>query len=118
MMRPSHDELAVYLCREPVDMRKSIDGLSLLVEQGLGLDPFAPQLYVFCNRARDKVKLLYWERNGFCLWYKRLEKARFRWPRMAGETVKLSGRELNWLLDGLDLERMQGHERLDYRRVA
>ncbi|MHC4223071.1 MAG: IS66 family insertion sequence element accessory protein TnpB [Planctomycetota bacterium] len=68
MMRPL-DDAQVYLCRDVVDMRKSINGLSLLVEQTLALDPFSPQLFVFCNRKRDKVKILYWERSGFVLWY-------------------------------------------------
>jgi transposase len=67
-MRPL-DDAQVYLCRDVVDMRKSINGLSLLVEQTLALDPFSPQLFVFCNRKRDKVKILYWERSGFVLWY-------------------------------------------------
>ncbi len=62
-MRPG-DEVAVYLCREVVDMRKSINGLSILVEEGLSLDPFGPTLFVFCNRKRDKVKILYWGAPG------------------------------------------------------
>jgi transposase len=68
MIRPA-EEVQVYLCRQVVDMRKSINGLSILVEETLQLDPFAKQLFVFCNRKRDKLKLLYWERNGFVLWY-------------------------------------------------
>ena len=117
MMRPL-DDAQVYLCRDVVDMRKSINGLSLLVEQTLGLDPFAPQLFVFCNRKRDKVKILYWERSGFVLWYKRLEKHRFPWPREANEqTLTVTGRELNWLLDGIDLFHLKPHESLSYRSV-
>src|SRR5262249_40484307 len=76
MMRPG-DAVEVYLYRGVVDMRKSIDGLSAIVEQELGLSPFAAKLFVFCNRRRDKIKVLYWERAGFVLWYKRLEKQRF-----------------------------------------
>ena len=91
MIRPV-DEIQVYLCREVVDMRKSINGLSILVEQALGLDPFAPRLFVFCNRKRDKIKILYWERNGFCLWQKRLERTRFQWPRKVdNEVIALTG---------------------------
>jgi len=78
MMRP-RDDVAVYLCRQPVDFRKSIDGLSILVEQELEHDPFAEALFVFCNRKRDKIKVLYFEGSGFVLWYKRLEKDRFAW---------------------------------------
>ena len=118
MMRPS-DEVEVYLYRGVVDMRKSIDGLSAIVEQELGLSPFGAQLFVFCNRQRDKIKIVYWERSGFVLWYKRLEKARFPWPRRDREEgVEMSGRELNWLLDGIDLFRLQPHEDLSYRSVA
>jgi transposase len=117
MMRPT-DGVVVYLCREPVDMRKSIDGLSALVEGELELDPFAAQLYVFTNRKRDKVKVLYWERSGFVVWYKRLEKARFPWLDAEGsEGVTVSGRELNWLLDGIDWFRIQPHETLRFESV-
>ena len=77
MMRPANKLPAVYLCREFVDFRKGTNGLAVLVEVALRLDPFSEQLFVFCNRKRDKVKILYWERNGFCLWQKRLERARF-----------------------------------------
>ncbi len=117
MMRPA-DGVEVYLCRQPVDMRKSIDGLSALVEGELELDPFAAQLYVFTNRKRDKIKVLYWERSGFVVWYKRLEKARFPWLDAEGsEVVTVSGRELNWLLDGIDWFRIQPHETLRFESV-
>jgi transposase len=76
-------------------------------------------LFVFCNRRRDKLKILYWERSGFVLWYKRLEKERFPWPRRDPEGVlQISGRELNWLLDGIDLFRIRPHEILSYESVA
>jgi transposase len=118
MMRPG-DAVEVYLCREFVDMRKSINGLSILVEQALGLDPFAARLVVFCNRKRDKIKLLYWERSGFVLWYKRLEKERFPWPRRDEEGVlQMTGRELNWLLDGIDFFRIRPHQELSYSSAA
>jgi transposase len=77
MLRPS-SSVRVFLYNQPMDMRKSIDGLALIVEQQLEQRPFEGDLFVFCNRQRDKIKLLYWERNGFVLWYKRLEKERFR----------------------------------------
>lgn len=118
MMRPSNELPAVYLCRDAVDFRKGINGLSVLVEEMLSLDPFSEQLFVFCNRRRSQVRILYWERSGFCLWQKRLEKARFAWPRQGrGEVVELSGQQLNWLLDGYDVMRLQPHERLHYSSV-
>ncbi len=116
-MRPGGD-VEVYLCCDIVDMRKSINGLSILVEQALGLDLFAEKLFVFCNRKRDKVKILYWERSGFVLWYKRLEKDRFPWPdERADAVVTITGRELNWLLDGIDLFRLKPHASLSYESV-
>ena len=115
-MRP-HEDVPVYLCREIVDMRKSINGLSILVEEGLSLDPFGPVLFVFCNRKRDKIKILYWERTGFVLWYKRLEKHRFAWPVVGERVVTLSGRELNWLLDGIDVFSLQPHRALSFESV-
>ena len=116
-MRPAED-VVVYLCREPVDFRKAINGLSILVAEELALDPFSAQLFAFCNRRRDQVKLLAWERNGFVLWQKRLEKDRFRWPRDEGdEVVEVTGRELNWLLDGIDVFGQKPHEALQFSAV-
>ena len=107
------DQVYVYL--HPVDFRKSINGLSALVELQLELDPFMPAMFVFCNRQRDKVKLLYWERNGFVLWYKRLEKQRFSWPLAQGQEVReLSTQLLSWLLDGVDIERITPHQSLHF----
>ncbi|MFQ5634803.1 MAG: IS66 family insertion sequence element accessory protein TnpB [Gammaproteobacteria bacterium] len=117
-MRPSTELPAVYLCREAVDFRKGINGLSILVEEVLSVDPFCEQMFVFCNRRRNQVRILYWERNGFCLWQKRLEKARFKWPRDAdGDVITLSGQQLNFLLDGYDVLRFKPHERLHYSSV-
>jgi len=118
-MRPTAEDGPVYLCREPVDFRKSISGLSLIVEQALRLDPFGQAVYVFTNRDRNKIKILVWEKNGFVLWYKRLEKQRFCWPRqLDGDTVTLSAQELNWLLDGFDIWRHPPHHRLHYQSVS
>lgn len=70
------------------------------------------------TRSRNRVKVLYWERNGFVLWQKRLERDRFQWPRGEDATVSLTGQELNWLLDGFDLRHWRPHGRLDYQWVA
>ena len=118
MMRPSTALSLAYLCRQPVDFRKGMQSLAVLVEHSLGLDPFAETLYVFTNRRRDAVKCLYWERNGFCLWHKRLEQERFRWPlHLDGAVVTLSGQEINWLLDGYDLRHLTPHKALTYKTV-
>lgn len=119
MMRPSDQLPQVYLCREVVDFRKGINGLALIVEQSLALNPFEETLFVFCNRQRNKIKILYWERNGFCLWQKRLEKDRFKWPQaVEQEVITLSGRELNWLLDGFDVWREDAHKALYYQSIS
>lgn len=119
LLRPSPTIPKLYLCVPPVDFRKSITGLSLLVEHALEMDPFEPTLYVFINRKRDKLKILLWERNGFVLWYKRLEKQRFKWPvDHNSATITLNGQELNWLIDGFDLWRNQPHESLIFSSVG
>lgn len=100
----------VYLALGSTDLRKSIDGLAALVKEGFELDPFAPCLFVFCNRQRDKLKILQWHHNGFWLHYRRLERGRFLWPTAGNdETMKITRRELRWLLDGLSLEQRQAH---------
>ncbi len=116
MMRPSNDLPEVYVCLKPVDFRKGINGLAVLVEAELELDPFSERLFVFVNRRRDKVKMLYWEGSGFCLWMKRLEKERFKWPVfLGGELATLTGQQLNWLLDGIDLRYVRPHQALHYK---
>jgi len=85
------------------DMRKSIDSLPILVSQHLRRDPFAGHLFGFCNRSRTIIKLLCWDRNGFCLWHKRLERHVFRWPNREAEVLAFDSRELSWRLDALDL---------------
>jgi len=117
MMRPG-SEITVYLCVAPVDGRKQAASLALLVEQSLRHNVFEPALYVFTTRRRDRVRILYWERNGLCLWSKRLEQQQFVWPRSApGETVLMNGRTLNALLDGFDVF-SHGHRELEVRRVS
>jgi len=75
-------------------------------------------VFVFSNRRRDKLKVLYWDRSGFALWYKRLEKEKFKWPRRSPDAViSLSEQQLHWLLDGYDIARMQAHDSLHYSSV-
>lgn len=117
-MRPG-DDVRVHLCRESVDFRKQMRGLSVLVQEELELDPFSAHLFAFCNRRRDHVRLLYWERNGFAMWQKKLEADRFPWPRkqLDRDVFELSGRELGWLLDGIDVFLMKPHAELFYDSV-
>jgi transposase len=112
-------EPRVYLACGSTDMRKSIDGLAALVQASFQLDPFSPCLFAFCNRQRDKIKILHWSRNGFWLYYKRLERGRFAWPDANTEkTVVITRRELNWLLDGLPLSQPKAHPDIRANKVV
>ncbi len=107
---------AVYLHRTPVDFRKAVNGLSVIVKQEMGLSPYAEGLYVFCNKSKDRLKILYWDKTGFALWYKRLEADKFKWPLHGEEVVlPISVVELDCLLSGLSIER---HKALNYKEVS
>ncbi len=80
MIRPNQSIEKVYLCREPVDFRKAINGLSIIVEETLCLDPFSEHLFVFTNKRRNKIKILAWDKTGVILWLKALDQDRFKWP--------------------------------------
>jgi transposase len=98
----------IFLAIEPVDLRKSIDGLAALV-RGEGHDVYSGHLYVFAGRRRDRAKILVWDRGGFVLYYKRLEAGRFRWPVIldGAREVELDGTGLAMLLDGIDVGRVK-----------
>jgi transposase len=115
--RPSVSMSGIYLYRDPVDFRKSYRGLAALVEQEIGHNPFDGGLYAFTNRRRNKIKLLFWEDNGFVLYYKALAQERFRWPRPEEDVMPLSGEQINWLLDGYDIGLLKGHKKLHYEAV-
>lgn len=93
----------IYLACGYTDMRKSIDGLAAIVQQNFRLDPFSNSLFLFCGHKCSRMKALYWEGDGFVLFYKRLENGRFQWPRSQEEVRKLSGQEFRWLLEGLSI---------------
>ncbi|MFZ5986151.1 MAG: IS66 family insertion sequence element accessory protein TnpB [Bacillota bacterium] len=108
----------VYLATGSTDMRKAIDGLAAIVQMSFSLDPFSTSLFVFCNRSRNKLKILQWEHNGFWLYYKRLEKGRFHWPEENNSgPINIGQRELNWLLDGLELEQKHAHGKVTANTV-
>lgn len=93
----------VYLCSQCVDFRQSINGLSALVESELALPVLSGAVFVFCNKAKDKLKVLYWDKTGFALWYKRLDKNKFKWPKVNAATLSLTEQQLHWLLSGFDV---------------
>jgi transposase len=103
----------VYLATGSTDMRKSINGLAAIVQEYFKLDPFSSSLFVFCNKNRNKLKILHWQHNGFWLHYRRLEKGLFQWPQQDSNTpLILNYRELQWLLDGLSLNQKQAHKKV------
>ncbi len=102
----------VFLALGVTDMRKAINGLSIIVSEQMKLDTFSGNLFVFCNRNRTIIKILYWDKNGFCLWQKRLEKDRFKWPETQKEVLNITTQELSWLVAGLNIH--QAHKPLNY----
>ncbi|MFG6121512.1 IS66 family insertion sequence element accessory protein TnpB [Thalassobacillus sp. B23F22_16] len=117
MLNVAHVE-KVYLAQGNTDLRKSIDGLAILVQEAFELDPFSPCLFVFCNRKRDKVKILQWDHNGFWLHYRRLEKGTFEWPADDGASVMpVSRRQFRWLMDGLPLHQREAHRAVHARTL-
>jgi transposase len=95
----------IYLAAEPTDMRKGFDCLAALVT-GRGLDVYSGHLFVFISKRRNRAKVLAWERGGFVLFYKRLERGRFKLPSLLDDTVKLDAAQLTMLLDGVDLAKV------------
>ena len=117
-MMHSFGNTQVYLAVGKTDMRKSINTLAILVEGQMELNPFSGHLFAFCNRRRDIVKVLYWDRNGFCLWQKRLERDRFWWPESEDEARCITQRELVWLIDGMAIPSPGVHGSLSYMSVS
>lgn len=99
-------EVPIYMHCTSVDSRKSINGLLMIIESDMALSPFSESLFVFCNASRDKIKIFYWDKTGFCLWYKQLEKDKFKWPRTNDAMLSLSAEQISWLLRGLDIAKL------------
>lgn len=104
----------IYLANYPVDMRKSINGLMILVKTEFDRNPCDGAYYIFCNRMRDKLKVLYWDGDGFCLWYKSLEKSRFKLHYRDDQRLTMSVDQFNWLLSGVDWRKLSGRSSRQY----
>jgi transposase len=111
-------DVQVYLHREPIDFRCGINTLVLLVEEAMQLDPFARAVFAFCNRGRNRVKLLFFDRAGFFLVLKRLESDQFYWPRRDEAVIALTSEQLHWLLDGINIDAVARHPVRRYRIVG
>lgn len=117
-MLSKYSAYKVYLAVGATDLRKSIDGLSLIVQECFELDPFSRSLFVFCNKKRDKIKILEWDHTGFWLHYKRLEKESFQWPQFASGThIEVDERSFRWLLDGLSIKESRAHKSVKERQL-
>jgi transposase len=95
----------IFLARDPADMRRGFDGLAALTASVLGQDPLSGHLFVFRNRRGDRLKVLYWDRDGLAIWMKRLERGTFRFPPPRDGRVEVTSAELAAILEGIDLER-------------
>jgi transposase len=106
----------IYIQPGVTDMRKHINGLSAWVQEQMGQDVFGGSLFLFCSRDRKRLKILYWEKNGFCLWVKRLEKDKFPWPQDQETAFKIWPEELKMLLSGIDF--FHAHQEIKYLRAV
>ena len=113
------DDAAIYLHRLPVDFRKAINGLIAVVEQEMQLPLFERSLFVFCNKRRTQLKVLYWDNTGFVLWQKRLEKDKFKWPRLqGGNVIQFSHEHWRWLLRGVDVSKIKPHKTVYFQSAV
>ena len=95
---------AIYIYRSAIDMRKSINGLSVIVDQEMRIDLKSSALFIFCNRRRTHMKMLYFDKSGFALWLKRLEEAKFSWPRhIDDDVISIAANDLELLLEGINI---------------
>ncbi len=105
----------IYLALGVTDMRKSIPGLSAIVLYEFKLDPLSDAWFVFCNKNRTRLKILRWDKNGWWLYYRVLDRGKFQWPKETGSIRQVDGRSLRWLLDGLDMEQPRAHQPINVK---
>lgn len=108
----------IYLCVQPADMRRGFDGLAQLTTQLIGEDPLSGHFFVFRNRRCDRLKVLYWDRDGYAVWAKRLERGTFRFPELSGDRLEVSPAELAAILGGIDLKTAKRQRRFSLPTAA
>ena len=113
-MFPDFSKIQIFIKPGNTDMRKAINGLAIMITEDLESDPLSGNL--FCNKQRKNLKALYWDRNGFCLWQKKLEKHQFPWPKDNKSALELSSEELEMLLKGIDF--FKAHQKLEYSKIS
>jgi len=114
-MKINWDNIEIFIKPGFTDMRKQIQSLAVYVDEEKMGNPLSGNLYVFCGKNRKLIKALYWDRNGFCLWQKRLEKDNFPWPRDGTEARKITDEQLAMLLSGIDF--FKAHKSLNFSAV-
>ena len=110
MIRDFSKAAHVYLASGYTDMRRGIDGLVSVVQQSFKLDPFEDSIFLFCGKKPNRIKALYWDKNGFVILYKRLEEGKFQWPRNDTEVRDLTMQQLRWLMEGLSIDQPKAHK--------
>lgn len=100
----------MYLASGYTDMRRGIDGLVSIVQQSFKLDPFEDSIFLFCGKRPNRIKALYWDKNGFVILYKRLEEGKFQWPRNDNEVRDLTMQQVRWLMEGLNIDQPKAHK--------
>ncbi len=108
-------KIKIYIKPGPTDMRKQINGLSKIVQDELPYDLFSSSLFLFCSRNRTRLKIIYWDKTGFCLWLKRLEEEKFPWPVNETEAREITRGQLRMILSGIDF--FHKHQKLSYKQV-
>jgi transposase len=109
------ENIKIYVKPGVTDMRKQMNGLAIIAQEEMQLNVFSGSLFIFCNRSRKILKALYWDRNGFAMWQKRLERHRFPWPQSEQKARQIGAEELKMLLEGIDF--WHAHQKLHYSSI-
>lgn len=107
--------LKIFLKPGHTDFRKQINGLTIIIAEEMKMDPLSSHLFLFCNKARNRLKIVYWDKTGFCLWLKRLEKDKFPWPKNENDTIEIDIRKLQMILSGIDF--WKAHKEVKYTKI-
>lgn len=118
MLPVSLSSIPVHLATGSTDMRKGINGLASEIYEYFEADIFSNSLFAFCSHSRKLVKIIYWDSNGFCLWSKKLQKGRFRWPEDEEDVLSITSKELAWLLSGLEVKQQVKFQSLQYKTLT
>lgn len=108
-------KVKIFVKPGPTDFRKQINGLSIIVQEEMALDPLNGNLYIFCNKSRNRLKILYWDKTGFAMWLKRLERGKFPWPKNNEEALEIDQEKMKMILCGIDF--WNAHKELKFSKI-